>query len=96
MSGPESGRSPDEMVEAFAESQTSAPDKAKIQEALTAVEVLRSEQLGRLASLHALRNEVDIEIAKSVGASRELGVTWTGIGAQLGVSGQAAQQRFDR
>ena len=96
MAGPESGRSPDEIAEALAELHTSAPEEAKIQEALGAVQALRAEQLGRLAFLHALRIEVDIEIARSVGASRDLGATWTGIGTQLGVTGQAAQQRFDR
>lgn len=49
-----------------------------------------------LPDLLALAGEVDAVIGKAVAGLREAGYSWGEIGAGLGTSKQAAQQRFGR
>jgi len=49
--------------------------------------------LGHLASL---AERVDWALLSVVGEARSIGMSWQSIGAALGVSKQAAQQRFAR
>jgi hypothetical protein len=50
--------------------------------------------LGGLAHLAAIAERVDWAMLSLVGEARANGVTWAQVGAALGVSKQAAQQRF--
>jgi hypothetical protein len=50
--------------------------------------------LGGLAHLAAIAERVDWAMLSLVGEARANGVTWAQVGASLGVSKQAAQQRF--
>ena len=43
-----------------------------------------------------LRQEVEASLVAAVGAARAAGATWTALGAKLGVSRQAAQERYGR
>jgi hypothetical protein len=52
------------------------------------------EQLQRMVSLHRSREQVDNQVALAVRALRERGVTWTRIGAALGISRQSAWERY--
>jgi len=49
-----------------------------------------------LAGLADLRNELDAEIKKSAQALQAQGYSWAEIGRSLGVSKQAAQQRYGK
>ena len=52
------------------------------------------EAVDRMVALHASREQVDREVASSVRALRNRGVTWTRIGAGLGISRQSAWERY--
>ena len=52
------------------------------------------ELLASLAPIQAVVSQVDAALRDYVGTLRERGVTWTRIGAALGVSKQAAWERF--
>jgi hypothetical protein len=47
-----------------------------------------------LADLAALSTDIDAQLVRAVGAARAEGYSWADIGAQLGCTRQAAQQRF--
>ena len=47
-----------------------------------------------IAELAALRDRTNRELATLVAKAREAGFSWSQIGAELGVSKQAAQQRY--
>ena len=55
-------------------------------------EVDVAEYLLRRAVLARARSE--LQIAEAVGEARRAGMTWKRIGNQLGISAQAAQQRY--
>ncbi len=55
-------------------------------------EVEVAEYLLRRAALARARSE--LHIAEAVGEARRAGMTWKRIGIQLGISAQAAQQRY--
>ena len=50
--------------------------------------------LGRLAELALDRRELESQIGATVGDARRAGRSWAQIGAALGVTKQAAQQRY--
>ena len=50
--------------------------------------------LDGIGDLAALRERVDWALLSLVGEARARGVSWAGIGAAMGVTKQAAQQRF--
>lgn len=50
--------------------------------------------LVQLAMAAKIRSETDDRIAQLVRSSRRRGASWVTIGASLGVTGQAVQQRF--
>lgn len=50
--------------------------------------------LRRLDALGRRRTETEAAIAAVVGTAREAGAPWSAVGAALGVSAQAAQQRY--
>jgi hypothetical protein len=50
-----------------------------------------ADHLGDLAALSA---DVDAQLLRSVQAARQEGYSWAEIGSRLGVTRQAAQQRF--
>ena len=52
-----------------------------------------TDALGHLA---ALAERIDWALLSVVGEARSLGMSWSAVGAALGVSKQAAQQRFAR
>jgi hypothetical protein len=49
---------------------------------------------GRLAALATVLEEAERALRMEVALARGLGVSWSEIGASLGVTRQAAQQRF--
>ncbi len=49
-----------------------------------------------LAGLAALRTELDVQIADTAKALQAQGYSWAEIGRTLGISKQAAQQRFGK
>lgn len=55
-------------------------------------EVAVAEHLLRRSALARARSER--QIADAVGAARRAGISWKRIGAELGISAQAAQQRY--
>jgi hypothetical protein len=55
-------------------------------------EVAVAEHLLRRAALARARSER--QIADAVGTARRAGVSWKRIGTELGISAQAAQQRY--
>ena len=55
-------------------------------------EVAVAEQLLRRATLARARSER--QISDAVSAARRAGLSWKKIGAELGISAQAAQQRY--
>jgi hypothetical protein len=63
----------------------SAIERMDNREALYALEAVKAAQVG-----------VDIIARQAVAMARQDGETWEGIGAALGVTKQAAQQRFGR
>jgi hypothetical protein len=56
----------------------------------------RTVLLRRLEGLGRRRGEVESAIDEAVRTARATGVTWSAVGAALGVSAQAAQQRYGR
>jgi hypothetical protein len=52
--------------------------------------------LGWVATAHQQANAAEATLAAAVTRARQIGVSWSVIGAQLGVSRQGAQQRFTR
>ncbi len=52
------------------------------------------ETLRAIAALVDLRNQTDEDLAAAVASARELGCTWSEIGAVLGVSKQAVQRKY--
>jgi len=52
--------------------------------------------LGWVATAHQQANAAERTLATAVTRARQIGVSWSVIGAQLGVSRQGAQQRFSR
>ncbi|MEP7194243.1 MAG: hypothetical protein ABI903_15445 [Actinomycetota bacterium] len=52
--------------------------------------------LGWVATAHQQANAAEATLAAAVTRARQSGVSWSVIGAQLGVSRQGAQQRFTR
>ena len=54
------------------------------------------DYLESMSRVVARRNALDREIAVCVSAARAAGVPWSTIGDALGVSKQAAQQRYGR
>lgn len=54
------------------------------------------EYLDSVSRVVARRNALEREIAVCVSAARAAGVPWSQIGEALGVSKQAAQQRYGR
>ena len=58
---------------------------------------LRETETGSLRTIAELaeqRNEVDNDLAAAVSAARNAGRSWSEIAAMLGVSKQAAQQKY--
>jgi hypothetical protein len=55
-----------------------------------------SRQLRRLESLGRRRADMESAVAEAVAAARAAGGSWSAVGAALGVSAQAAQQRYGR
>ena len=55
-------------------------------------DVAVSEYLLRRAALARARSER--EVSEAVGAARRAGISWKRIGTELGISAQAAQQRY--
>jgi len=56
-----------------------------------------SKQADRLADLRTARTnqrQLELDIAADVKTLRDAGVTWELIGSELGISKQAAQQRY--
>ena len=60
-------------------------------ETLRRAEPQALEVIGELA---ALRDRANRELASSVARAREAGFSWSEIGAELGVSKQAAQRKY--
>ena len=58
----------------------------------TGVEVEVPEYLLRRAAIERARSER--QVAEAVVAARQAGLSWSRIGKELGVSAQAAQQRY--
>jgi predicted transcriptional regulator len=56
--------------------------------------VNKAETLAALAELNDHRAAVDLRIAAEARAARAAGATWNEIGRILGITRQAAQQRF--
>jgi ATP-dependent Clp protease ATP-binding subunit ClpX len=52
------------------------------------------DALDRMVALHRSREQVDKEVATAVRALRGRGVTWTKLGAALGISRQSAWERY--
>lgn len=80
------GKTLDEYAEAF-EAWAESVDPADLREADTA-------SLRRIADLASRSRAVDSELAAAVTAARSDGRSWSAIGAMLGVSKQAAQQKY--
>ena len=53
-----------------------------------------SSQLRRLEALRRRRGEIEMAVAQVVAVVRARGAAWSAVGAALGVSAQAAQQRY--
>lgn len=58
------------------------------------VELADTAALRAIAELAAQRNEVEHDLISAVRAARRNGRSWAEIGAMLGVSKQAAQQKY--
>ncbi|MGH9122140.1 MAG: hypothetical protein ACRDYC_09385 [Acidimicrobiales bacterium] len=71
----------DELAKRFEDYQPSPED-----------EVAVAEHLLRRAALARARTER--EISDAVGVARRAGISWKRIGTELGISAQAAQQRY--
>ncbi|MGO4143731.1 hypothetical protein AB4Y77_01485 [Paenarthrobacter sp. YAF11_1] len=54
----------------------------------------KTEALNDLRQYEAARQQSEEDVRQCVGRARELGASWAEIGAMLGVTRQAAQQRF--
>lgn len=52
--------------------------------------------LNALADLHAAQRHIALDIEATVRSAREAGRSWAAIGAALGMTRQAAQQRYGR
>lgn len=65
---------------------------------LTALDVPRTVDghWSQLAEHAALARVADHRVAEDVARMRRNGITWSEIGSQIGVSAQAAQQRFGK
>jgi hypothetical protein len=53
-----------------------------------------SSRLRRLETLQRRRAEIETAIAQTVAMARARGASWSAVGSALGVSAQAAQQRY--
>jgi hypothetical protein len=53
-----------------------------------------SSQLRRLEALLRRRSEIEAAVAQTVVMARVRGASWSAVGGALGVSAQAAQQRY--
>lgn len=53
-------------------------------------------ELPELAELVALRNEADAALVAGVQAMRRHGMSWADIGRELGITRQAAHERFGK
>lgn len=58
--------------------------------------VARDGDPADLAELVGMRDDVELAIAASVAGLRDCGYSWGQIGAELGLSRQAVQQRYGR
>ena len=54
----------------------------------------RAPRMSRLRALALLRSAAEVLIAERVQAERQRGATWQDIGAELGVTWQAARKRY--
>jgi len=52
------------------------------------------QALDQMVALHRSREQVDKEVAAAIRALRDRGVTWTKLGAALGISRQSAWERY--
>jgi hypothetical protein len=53
-----------------------------------------TDALRRIAELAQQRDDLDVDLAESVGAARAAHRSWSEIGVMLGVSKQAAQRKY--
>ena len=53
-----------------------------------------TDALRRIDELAQQRDDLDVDLAESVGAARAAHRSWSEIGAMLGVSKQAAQRKY--
>lgn len=68
--------------------------RSRVAIACTATE--SGHHISAVADLAAARRELDMMIAETVAVARVQGETWAAIAASLGVTMQAAQQRYGR
>lgn len=71
----------DELAKRFEDYEPSPGDEVEV-----------AEHLLRRAALARARSER--QISEAVGAARRAGISWKRIGAELGITAQAAQQRY--
>jgi hypothetical protein len=55
---------------------------------------MKTEALKKLRGIRDINAQLDKQAARAVAQAREAGATWTEVGQSLGVSRQAAQQRY--
>ena len=77
-----------ELCNEIIEEETGEPAK------LTLPEAPVDQALDQMVALHRSREQVDKEVAAAVRALRDRGVTWTKLGAALGISRQSAWERY--
>jgi hypothetical protein len=69
-------------------------EEAGVPAKLTQPEAPVDEALDQMVALHRSREQVDKEVAAAIRALRNRGVTWTKLGAALGISRQSAWERY--
>jgi hypothetical protein len=56
--------------------------------------VRHTDPAGRIAEAVRARNEAERMLAEAVAAARNAGLSWAGIGACVGITGEAVRQRY--
>jgi hypothetical protein len=69
--------------------------RSAVGKAMTAVRLPDPGALLEVLAAEAARRRAELDLREAVGAARRAGQSWSAIGAILGVTRQAAQQRFD-
>jgi len=65
--------------------------------AVDAAEAVRhGEAVRRIAEAVRARDEAERMLAEAVAAARSAGLSWAGIGACVGITGEAVRQRYGR